>query len=67
MPLRLAKNMNMSFEEMPPGLAASDVNGGDLAIQGIVKVLVLGGDGKRKQIAFICLDLPEGKEPLLNM
>ena len=46
---------------------AIDVNGGDLVIEGLVKVLVLDGDQQQKQILLICVDLPEGKEPLINV
>ena len=67
MPLGLAKNMDMRLEKTTPRLAASDANGGDLVIEGLVKVLVLGGDKQQKEISLICMDLPEGKEPLLNV
>ena len=35
MPLWLVGKMGMLLEEKPPGLAASDVNGGELKIEGL--------------------------------
>ena len=57
----------MQMEKKPPGLSSNNVNGGKLEILGVVKVIILTGSGERRQIAFICCNLPEGKEPLLNV
>merc|ERR1711954_164762 len=49
------------------GLSATEVNGGDLSIKGVVSMVVLIGDGSRKRVSFIVCKLPPGKEPLLNV
>ena len=50
------------MEKTPPGLAASDIDGGELLIEGVVKVIIMGGDKQRKHISFIAVKLLEGKE-----
>ena len=66
-PLDLILKYDMIMDCKPKGLSAQDVNGGELNILGVVKVIILTGDGGRKQVAFIVCKLPEGKEPLLNV
>ena len=67
MPLWLVRKMGKLLEETPPGLAASDVNGGELKIEGVLKVIILGGDKQRNLVSFIACELPEGKEALVNV
>ena len=67
MPMAIAMKFGMKMEEKPEGLSAQDVNGRELEILSIIKVIILTGSGEMRQIAFIVCDLPEGKEPLLNI
>ena len=62
----MAQKYDTKLEKTPPGFSKNKMNGGELDILGLVRVIVLGGDGKRRQISFICCDFPKGKEPLLN-
>ena len=63
----MVKKFSMIMDTTPEGLSAQDINGGELNIMGVIKEIVLTGDGKRKQVAFIVCDLPKSKEPVLNV
>ena len=67
LPLALVEKMGMTMSLNHSGLSATDVNGGDLSIKGVVSMVVLVGDGSRKRVSFIVCELPPGKEPLLNV
>ena len=66
LPLALVKKYQMLLDLNHKGLSATDMNGGDFDIKEVVKMIILVGDGTRKQVSFIVCDLPSGKEPLLN-
>ena len=53
MPWRPAHKFDMKLQKTPLGLSSSNVNGGELDILGIVKMLGLGGDGKRKHMCSL--------------
>ena len=67
LPLALVEKMRMNMSSNHTGLSATDVNGGDLSIKGVVSMVVLVGDGSRKKVSFIVCELPPGKEQLLNV
>ena len=67
LPLALLTKFQMLLDMNHKALSAKDMNGGDLDIKGVVKMIILVGDGTRKQVSFIVFDLPSGKEPLLNI
>ena len=64
MPLRIAKAKQMRMEEVPLDISLVDVQGRKMKIEGMVQVIMLTGDGRRKSIAFIVGDFPRNKEPL---
>ena len=61
LPLAIVRKYNMLLDSNHKGLSATDMNGGDLDIKGVVKMLMLVGDGSRKQVSFIVCNLPSGK------
>ena len=67
LPLALVTKYQMILDTNHKGLSATDVNGGELDIKRVVKMIILVGDGSRKQVSFIVCDLPSGKEPHLNV
>merc|ERR1711954_634940 len=67
LPLALVEKMGMNMNSNHTGLTATEVNGGDLSIKGVVTMVILVGDGSRKRVSFIVCNLPPGKEPLLNV
>ena len=67
LPLALVTKYQMILDMNHKGLSATDVNGGELDIKGVVKMIILIMEGSRKQVSFIVCDLPLGKKPLLNV
>ena len=51
----------MIMDCTPEGLSPQDMNGRELNILGVVKVIILTGDGGRKQVAFIVCKLPDAR------
>ena len=55
LPLALVTKYQMILDTNHKGLSATDVNGGELDIKGVVKMIILVGDGSRKQVPFHCV------------
>ena len=61
LPLALVEKMGMTMSSNNSGLSATDVNGGDLSIKGVVSMVVLIGDGSRKRVSFLCVNSHQGR------
>ena len=53
LPLALVEKFSMNMNLNHTGLTATDVNGGDLDIKGVVTMVILVGNGSRKRVSFI--------------